>query len=137
MHSIISSKGRQDCVRCNIQYVFPRISIESLFNQLTYNQGTLEVPEETVFFLTSQQANGLKVSKVHTVYAMPEYPETAALGVAYCINVRDIPESMVKNLHKDVSILELILERLVTVYRSSMEREVQSAPITYRHRLPT
>jgi hypothetical protein len=113
------------------------IPSKSLFNRLTSNQGTLEPPEETVFFLTSQQANGLKVSKVHTVYAMPEYPETAAMGVAYCINVRNLPESIVKNLHKDVSVFELILERLVTVYRSNTEREAQSAPIMYQHHLPT
>ena len=46
---------------------------------------------------------------------MPEYPETAALGVAYCINVRNISESIVKNLHKDVSGPQSILNRLLTV----------------------
>ena len=60
--------------------------------------------EETVFFLTSQQSNGLRVSKMHTVYAMPEYPETSGTGVAYCINIQNMPEGLVKDLHKDVCI---------------------------------
>jgi hypothetical protein len=49
------------------------------------------------------QSNALKVAKVHTVYAMPEYPETSAHGVAYCVNVRGIAPNLVKHLHKDVS----------------------------------
>jgi hypothetical protein len=68
---------------------------------------------------------------------MPKYPEIVALGVAYCINVRNISESIVKNLHKDVSGPQSILNRLLTIYRFSMEREVQSALITYQQHLPT
>ena len=48
--------------------------------------------------------NGLYVEVVHQVAIMPEYPNTSAGGIAYCVDVSGMDHAMVKELHENVSI---------------------------------
>lgn len=60
--------------------------------------------------------NGLYADIVHQVAIMPEYLDTSAKGIAYCVDVSGMDNAMVKELHENVSI-NMSGIRILNVYK--------------------
>jgi hypothetical protein len=67
---------------------------------------------------------------------MLEYPKTSATRAAYCINIKNMLESLVKDLYKDVCILKLVIEYLLITYKFSMGNSAANTLIIQKQHQP-